>query len=254
MITSKKRKDLGFSEIELVTFIVLVTVIVIVTRAGIDYAHESKIKSDIANITAYKSAIHQFKDKYGELPGDFRHAKTVWPDCVDNEMLKTTCNGDGDGMWNDNEGLYVFEHLSRAEFIDDQYRMVTDKGWASLYPTVQTTGQNIVPIGRLGSTSQQNISTVFYDYPLPTNSFLFYFESDTPGGIVPTQKKIEPLVVRTIDEKLDDGNGATGNIRAAFDRREVFGAYPLGDLCTDVNGKYKLDEDNLYYCSFIIKY
>ncbi len=103
-------KNSGFSEIEFGLFIVLVAFIVVMVRTCQDYQEQYKIKSDIADILTYKAAGEDFKTKYGQLPGDYNNAKNIWPDCSDETNLKVSCNGNGNGIWDGGEGLYVFEH------------------------------------------------------------------------------------------------------------------------------------------------
>ncbi len=248
------KKNSGFSEIELVTFIVLLTVIVILVRTCQDFTHLNKIKSNIVQIEKYKTAIGQFKTKYAQLPGDLNNAKKLWPECADVPALKTTCNGNGDGLWNNGEGFYVFEHLSRAEMVDEIYSATPASLEETIFPVIGITGQNIVPMGSFGLAADKNISSAFFNYPLPANSFMVYFESNIMGDAMPTQRKVETLLVKETDIKLDDGNGATGDIRASYDNTGFFGAYKTTEQCTDSRGVYKDDEDNLYYCNFIMRY
>jgi type II secretory pathway pseudopilin PulG len=248
------RKHSGFSEIELITFIVLIAVIVVLVNTGRDYAFQIKIKRDIAGISEYRTAIANFKTKYGQLPGDFSGAKKLWPDCNDSEALKAGCSGNGDGMWNGSEGIYVFEHLSHAEMTDEIFKVEKDRTASSLYPQLAATGQSMVPVGDLGKNANADMSRVFYNYPFPANSLMFYFESNIPGDIIPTQKRIEHIVVKTTDEKMDDGNGATGDVRASYDRAGIFGSYAVQELCTNSKGVYKDDEDNKYFCNFLVRY
>jgi hypothetical protein len=62
-------------------------------------------------------------------------------------------------------------------------------------------------------------------------------------GLKDPRSKVATEAVYNIDSKLDDGNGITGNIRAAVNP----------DKCTNEDGTYRLDSTEPLNCSFAVK-
>lgn len=67
----------------------------------------------------------------------------------------------------------------------------------------------------------------------------------------PDQKGQYTEAVYAFDKKLDDGNGATGNIRTMY---EVMTYGADEDYCADANGVYRLNETEATICNFAYKY
>lgn len=247
----QKKNISGFlGAVEFVLFLMLSAFLILAVNTCRDFSEEHNIQTDIANIASYKTLMEGFRSKYGQLPGDFNGAKKLWPECADNTALNLSCDGNGNGIWDgSSESNYVFEHLYRAELLDDEYKGSSTSEKEDIYPKLATSGQNIVPAGAL----PQDVSELFFNFPLPQNVFLFHFENPALGAKLPAQERVNTIVVRTIDEKLDDGNPARGNLRVAYDVKGLYGNTNASELCIYKNEKYKKD-DGPYFCNFILKY
>ncbi len=67
---------------------------------------------------------------------------------------------------------------------------------------------------------------------------------------LPDQKGSTVQAVYTLDTKLDDGNGATGGMRALY--HPILGTDE--DFCVDENGVYKINDSTATICNFLLKY
>ncbi len=88
-------------------------------------------------------------------------------------------------------------------------------------------------------------------YSLAEIFFLLFALGSLVTGVSPDQKASITEDVYAIDQKLDDGNGATGIVRAAYTTE--MGA-DLSDFCVDGSGVYRITEDTPLICNFVIKY
>jgi len=120
----------GFSLIELSIVLVIIGLVVGGVMVGAGLVHNTKIRNAAVDLTRYKTAIHDFKRKYGDFPGDIMTATDIWgsasgcPNVVSTGA--NTCNGDGDGMIENSsassyEFLRVWQHLAYAEFIEGKF-------------------------------------------------------------------------------------------------------------------------------------
>jgi hypothetical protein len=239
-------KNSGFSIVELSIFLMIVVFFIILYNYASDKIVNYKIKQDISNIILYKNAVIDFKQKYQQLPGDLVNADKFFPDCKNS--LGLNCNGNGDGYWQINESYIVFYELLQAKIIDQ----ANFKNKSDFFPYIKTTEQNIVPAGYFSEPSNSYFKKIFFNYPFPSNSFLFYFDSNTATKTSILQKKIPVNIISYIDNKIDDGLASSGKIRASYDTYNIFFPNHPSEFCIDNKGTYK-DDANLYYCSFIMQ-
>ena len=111
-------KQSGFTLVELSIVLVIIGLLTGMVTVGQSMIKQAKLRAVISEVQQYKAAIYTFKDKYGQLPGDFTMATNFWG--------SDTANGNGDGEihvtstsgW---ESLRVFEHMSLASIISGNY-------------------------------------------------------------------------------------------------------------------------------------
>lgn len=117
----------GFSLVELSIVLVILGLLTGGILGGRALIHAAELRSVTSEMQQFQTAINAFHDKYGNLPGDFNEAETLWggpvADCLMTDSGDTTtCNGDGDGRIDyDNgavpygdtpyEGLRAWQHL-----------------------------------------------------------------------------------------------------------------------------------------------
>jgi len=174
--------------------------------------------------TLYRSALNQFKDQYGYLPGDFPTATQVWgradggtdlfSNCAapisDVSVGKPTCNGDGNGVWaNGTENYRAWQQLAAAEYIPGSFTGVRGSGGGN----DSIAGQNAPAAG------MPNTSFFFYNWGLVSGG---HYAGDYTNAMVfgkevtnswPYRGALQPKEAYNMDSKYDDGLPAQGSMR-----------------------------------------
>lgn len=226
----------GFSLVEMSIVVAIIGLLVGSVITGRTLAENARVNRTVAEAEFFKSAYVQFQAKYNAAPGDFRNASRFFP----GEQ-----NGNGDGMldwWS--EGLRGWRHLERA----------------SMIPSGNYTGTYVVAAG---VAPGKDVPTIAYD---ERGGYSFAFEEGTAGnnnfGIrgnvlhmgmqYPEHTTKGALfsgsVAFSLDSKLDDGNPASGFIRAwdtTWNARCTLGAVP--------NVTYALAADD-EVCALLIQF
>ncbi len=231
------RSHQGFTLLE----IAIVLVVIAITTGGIIYARDmlrnSELRSAISESEYYIRALNTFKDKYGELPGDFSTATSTWEaahadqaTCITTITdIKKTCNGDGSGMIADqteatayHEQFHAWQHLRLAGMIESEVTPISSPGEAQR----KTVGYNI-PSSKLSSAGW-GIVGLPIDYIKLNSTVIAYTENDfAPNNILilggnyfdDNDKPFQKPVLRTaeaksIDSKVDDGRPVNGKVVA----------------------------------------
>jgi len=179
----------GFTIVELAIAIVVIGLLltaIMRTTGLIGTSQSQAIQSAIGSLS---SAIAQFRSRYGYLPGDIPNATTVIPGVVAGSC-SATANGNGDGQIDSGESACVPLHLFDAGLIKG--------GTGSI--TFSLPG-GIVTI-RAIAASASAIAATTYSFPSSTRNVIEVLNA-------PCQ------VAQDIDNKMDDGNFSTGNVRAS---------------------------------------
>lgn len=232
----KKYKN-GFTLLE----IAIVLVVVALTTGGIIFARgmirNSELRAAIDESQYYIQALNAFKDKYGQMPGDFSTATSIWPAAdADTAICKTTvtdlrktCNGDGDGLITTQassgthfEQFRAWQHLRLAGMIESEITPIAVAGGTQK----KTVGYNI-PASRLNGAGWGIVGfTVNYVtvndtqiMPYTTNDIqpnhvlFFGGNSYTAYPDKPHQEpKLSGAEAQAIDSKLDNGLQSTGKV------------------------------------------
>lgn len=119
----------GLSLIELAIGMIAVGVLAAAVLVGKELIYASHIQSIVSDVSRYSGAVLLFKEKYGELPGDFSGAAEIWgsQSCTNNgwDASNTTCtgavNGDGDGHIQGYEMIQTWRHLTLARIIKGSF-------------------------------------------------------------------------------------------------------------------------------------
>ncbi|MDB2414343.1 type II secretion system GspH family protein [Rickettsiales bacterium] len=219
-----KKKNSGFTLIELSIVIVIMGLILAGIFTGQDIIKQAKLRDIITDINKYSSALSAFNLEYNALPGDFNNATAFWTSCTDNGGKNSSCNGDGDRKieWSESstkEGFRAWQHLSLAELIEGSYA-----GYANAADSSQATIGVDVP-----ASSYEDIGYSF-DYLYEMN--VMQIGSATPnaedGTAWNTNKTgLYPLDVETIDRKIDDGNGDSGILISRGTNCDSSGVYAV---------------------------
>lgn len=214
-------KNHGFTLVELSVVLVVLGLLIGGIMGGQSLLRRSDLQSVISDYTKYSSAVEQFRQQYGNLPGDMNDATNVWGDdatavtgCADaaiTDGTPGTCNGDGDGnMSEDGEPFRAWQQLVLANLIKGYYSGIA----SSNNPVLGTN----VPKSRIANAGWN------FAYKATTSGNADYYDQDLNNylslGAVITNNPImqgaalTPAEAWQIDKKIDNGLPATGRVMA----------------------------------------
>lgn len=117
-----KTRERGFTLIEIAIVLVIIGLLLGGVLKGQELITGARVRNLIQQQDGVKAAYFGFLDRYRALPGDYLNAST------NIAGLAATENGDGNGRIevagggaSANESVLVWEHLSRAQFINGLY-------------------------------------------------------------------------------------------------------------------------------------
>jgi hypothetical protein len=183
----------GFSLVEMSVVLASVAAVVVITAGGVTMIDKTRLGNILRDVANFGTAIEQFQEKYGALPGDL----------VDVSALTGATAGNGNGAIDSAaEALGVWQHLSLAGLIEGKYDGSSTFILGIGVPTsdLDAGGYNI----KLPSTI--TAATV------PSQAIVV--ELAGFSSIANNLPILTPEDARAIDEKADDGNPRTGTILA----------------------------------------
>lgn len=208
------RSRAAFSMFELAIVIVIVGLLMGGVLVGQSMMRGSQVRRVLTDATSYAGAMHQFRMKYGDFPGDFPTAASIWA---------TTIGGDGDGIIEPalaanatGENYRFWQQLSLAGMIGGTYT-----GLAGPNNRDQAVGGTNTPIGPMELTTFWANSWLYRDAADGN-----FFEGDYNNIIVfggqanatwPTNRVLSGPEALNMDQKSDDSYPATGTIRSRKD-------------------------------------
>ena len=200
------RRQAGFTLIEIAIVIVILGLLLGGVLKGQELITSARVRSLISQQDGVKAAYFGFLDRYRALPGDYSRATT--------NIAGATFNGTGNGLITaagvagatDHEYVAVWEHLSRAGFINGSYTFADGPEIPTSAPTS--------PYGRY--------LRVIYDAVYGTG-----------GGAtrhnIKTGNQIPSDIMAEIDRKVDDGNPVSGTFQfSTYDGGGTGGTAPMG--------------------------
>src|SRR5689334_9778248 len=104
-VITMDNKRAGFTLIELAAVLTLIAILAGGIVISQQLIRNSQLRAAVEESQFYTQILNTFVQKYGQLPGDFTKATSVWGAAdPDKNLCKTsssnvslTCNGDGDG-------------------------------------------------------------------------------------------------------------------------------------------------------------
>ncbi len=198
------QEESGFTLIELSIVLAIIAVIAGGVFAGQSLMDAAKIRSVVADVSKYRTAVESFRQQYNAYPGDISNAFSFFgSDCGTDAAAPTGCNGDGDGSIEGlEEGYRAWQHLALAGNIDSSFTGVVGSGCAP--------GIN-VPSSSLGLSAgfgfEKNTSTQYVTNRPSFVSLLFVGANASnlcTGAALTTNEAYE------VDLKIDDGNPTIG--------------------------------------------
>lgn len=143
----------GFTLVELAIVMTIIGLLIGGILKGQEMIENARLTSTIAQVKAYQAAIHTFKDKYDQIPGDFSRALNRLPNCT----AATYCqNGNGNAHVDNGtaaspnpdynssvigyyETIQFWKHLSAADLISgvnpSANTAATSLAWGRTHPS-----------------------------------------------------------------------------------------------------------------------
>jgi prepilin-type N-terminal cleavage/methylation domain-containing protein len=192
------RKQSGFTLIEIAIVLVIIGLLLGGVLKGQELITSARVRNLITLQDGVKAAYFGFLDRYRALPGDYDQA-TV--NIANVAPAGCTGNGNGNGRIELggalNESVLVWEHLSKAGFINGSYTCATTESAAT------------TPTNPFAVRMQVVWDNVFSDAGGPTPTPRHNLKS---GGQIPSDLLAE------VDRKTDDGSATGGTFRfSAYD-------------------------------------
>ena len=200
------RRQAGFTLIEIAIVIVILGLLLGGVLKGQELITSARVRNLISQNDGVKAAYFGFLDRYRALPGDYGLATT--------NIAGATINGNRNGLITaggvagatDDEYIAVWEHLSKAGFINGSYTYNESPEISSSAPTS--------PYGRY--------FRVIYDAVYGTGG-------GAPRHNFKTGNQIPSEILAEIDRKIDDGNPVTGVFHfSTYDGGGTGGTAPTG--------------------------
>lgn len=216
------KNNAGFTLLELAIVMLIIGLIVVGIIAGQSVIRNAKLKSVIMDIKGYRTALSEFKEFYGGLPGDLVNATSFW------SGAGQTANGNGNNFIElGGEDLLAWQHLVLGQLVEGDFTGTLNAG--NMEIDVNIPSASIKGAGyRMGHNTGNPI------YGRTAN----HVQIGGVNGAELDLSILTSLESRAIDEKADDGAADTGAIRA------VTGTSPSG-TCVTVGNSYDLDNEGL---------
>ena len=204
----------GFTLVEMAIVLVIIGLLLGGILKGQELITSARVRNIADQNSGVQAAYYGFIDRYRQVPGD-------WPEINAAQAIPNVDNGgdasgrlDGD-VWE--EGLYLWEQLSKAGFIQGNY----------------TGGSGSAPNAAETDVAPRNAF----------NGFLMLFRTDDYEGDDAIERLnltlgrgIPVNVLRELDLKIDDGLPETGVLRHALSAGAAMADNDVGhstDTCVD---------------------
>ena len=199
-----QRKQTGFTLVEIAIVLVIIGLLLGGVLKGQELITSARVRNLISQQDGVKAAYFGFLDRFRSLPGDYSLATT--------NIAGAGTNGNGNGQIQDvlsggtvDEHIAVWEHLSRAGFINGTYTYAAIPETPASAPTnpyvryIQVIYDNAYGVG--GGAIRHNIKT---------------------GNQIPSD------IMAEIDRKIDDGNPVGGVLQFSTYNGGSGGTAPTG--------------------------
>ena len=192
-----KKQQTGFTLIELAIVLVIIGLLLGGVLKGQELINSAKAKNIAGDLKNAQIFIYGYQDKFRAIPGDDANVAThINGGTLATTPVATLNNAQINGAWNSatatDESFLFWQHVRLAGFATGP----TAIGDAAYLPRNAESG-------RLGVQSLNGFATIVDAAPMT-------------GLYVVCTENITGRLVKQIDTNLDDGNTATGSLRAVI--------------------------------------
>jgi hypothetical protein len=228
-----RRHSAAFTFVEIATVIVIVALMVGGIMAGKSLLRGAQLRAFATDAQRYGTAVKNFRDQYGGMPGDLPNATKYWgaldathSNCVGiaaSVGSTATCDGNGNGRVSDdptggddmNERFRFWQHLANAEMVSGSFTGVKDSS-----ATNSTAPGSNIPASRIDKVSGYNamsetdgtlLSGTYFGTNPPINIFMMGAQvtgADNSGV------NLTPTDANYLDDKMDDGKPGSGALQS----------------------------------------
>jgi prepilin-type N-terminal cleavage/methylation domain-containing protein len=213
--TQSKRRQQGFTLIELSIVLVIIGLIVGGVLVGQDLIKAAEIRATISQVEKYNASVNTFRTKYNGMPGDLTAdnanafgfvTRTGSPGRGDGNGLIDTSTGSGTVFGQ--EPALFWNDLSVANLVDGSFTGIDS---ASPIATTTSTVSTVMPPAKLGRGNYITVGS--------TGGLNYYLLAGITGtsassGAYQLNMNLTPIQAYNIDVKLDDGLPLTGTVQA----------------------------------------
>lgn len=258
----------GFTLIELSIVVVIVGLLLGGILAGGSLLDASENRRVFQDAESYTTAVGQFRDKYGSLPGDMFDAETIWGQAGAGAACKTatttvkaTCNGNGNGQIalgvttgvggaEGVEPLRAWQQLAAGGFVTGNFSGAPGSGGDNH----SLPGTN-VPVGVFdgsgyslyyrGVGDAAGMGSFFGVNATEVYGHILHFGQPTATGVTSAPAML-PEHAEWVDAKVDDGKPFSGSVRTYQST-----AQPNCATADDATAAYNLNYSDGFSCNLI---
>ncbi len=99
----------------------IIGIIVAGIVSGRTIVNQTKIRSQIADLSKLEVAYNTFRSEYNAIPGDFSNATSYWSGTRNGNGNRNLYIVDGGGITGPRENMLFFEHLSKVGLVPEPY-------------------------------------------------------------------------------------------------------------------------------------
>ncbi len=129
------KKTQGFTLLELSISLLIIGFIVSAISYGSTLVKQASVRAVITEVRILSTAINNFKNLYGTVPGDLSNATSYWPVVAGTQTAGLT-NGNGNGLVDGTEYSYALQMLSSSGLI--QYSLLSSVNAPTKYSNYAT--------------------------------------------------------------------------------------------------------------------
>jgi prepilin-type N-terminal cleavage/methylation domain-containing protein len=220
---NRLRQTDGFTLVEIVVVLVIISLITGGVIVGKDLIRQSEVNSVMVEANKFKTAYVAFKQRYRCVPGDCANAENFFgtdsSGCPYGGGATGTCNGDGDGELYATEALRFWQQLALAGLIDHSYRGVGDSHSGSVWQGGEFIAGTTIPKSKLGDAAW---NIWYLGGPAEHDNSNYYANGNYGNAMllgafgwwIYENPILSPAEMYALDSKYDDGYPAAGRIQS----------------------------------------